>query len=75
MAKEYGRFQITIDPTSELCGFYLENIYRDESFWLPLQNEAYPMKGPIAFIRFEKVGQHMFAITEVRQATGPIPGL
>lgn len=72
MDREYGRFQLVNDDEKETSLFYLENVSREDDFWLKLANEQKPSAFPIGFIKFKKIGQNMFVIAEVRPGHGPI---
>lgn len=39
MDREYGRFQLVNDDEKETSLFYLENVSREDDFWLKLANE------------------------------------
>jgi len=67
---EHGRYEI--DPREKGAVFYLEDIFRESDFWLPVSNE--PGTKVVGYIKFQRIGEATFVINDIRPGHCPIRG-
>jgi len=70
MTNQYGRFQIIDDHKNGTVTLCVENVNRDEDHWLTLSYGG--SRRPVGYLFFKRIGPHLFEVTEVRQADGPL---
>jgi len=76
MTTHYGRYQfVPLKASPEIFEFFIESVDHQDNFWLKVGDvsDQDGRHAPAAYLRFTRLGGHIFQLTEVRPGHGPIP--
>ncbi len=73
LTMEYGRYQLQHNKAACLTALMIENVHREDDFWLPVYAKRQTGPKPlIGHLKFRKVGGHLFELCELRPANAPL---